>query len=73
VPDTPPNALPAAASLFEIVAGRERRIILERPSRITAARPRPPPALRQPLSTLSREIKRLGQYSEEAAISGFRI
>jgi len=31
VPDTPPNALPAAASLFEIVAGRERRIILERP------------------------------------------
>ncbi|MGA3074482.1 MAG: hypothetical protein ABSG56_12385 [Bryobacteraceae bacterium] len=31
MPDTPPNALPAAASLFEIVAGRERRIILERP------------------------------------------
>lgn len=31
MPDTPPNALPATASLFEIVAGRERRIILERP------------------------------------------
>jgi DNA-binding NtrC family response regulator len=53
------GALPADASLFEIVADFERRIILERLEQHNGSQTEAAAALHVPLSTLNQKIKRL--------------
>ena len=53
------GALPADASLFEIVADFERRTILEYLDRFNWSQTETSEALRVPLSTLNQKIKRL--------------
>ena len=53
------GALPADASLFEIVADFERRTIIEQLERINWSQTEAAEALRVPLSTLNQKIKRL--------------
>jgi transcriptional regulator with GAF, ATPase, and Fis domain len=53
------EALPADASLFEIVADFERKTIIEHLERFTWSQTETAEALRVPLSTLNQKIKRL--------------
>jgi DNA-binding NtrC family response regulator len=53
------EALPADASLYEIVADFERRLILEHLERVAWSQTEAAEALRIPLSTLNQKIKRL--------------
>ena len=53
------GALPADASLFEIVADFERRTIIEALERFSWSQTDAAEALRVPLSTLNQKIKRL--------------
>ena len=51
--------LPADASLFEIVADYERRVIIEHLERATWSQTEAADSLHVPLSTLNQKIKRL--------------
>jgi DNA-binding NtrC family response regulator len=53
------GALPADASLFEIVADFERRVILERLEQFNGSQTEAAASLHVPLSTLNQKIKRL--------------
>ena len=53
------GALPADASLFEIVADFERRIIMERLEQHNGSQTEAAASLHVPLSTLNQKIKRL--------------
>jgi len=53
------GAMPADASLFEIVADFERRTIIEQLERFNWSQTDASEALRVPLSTLNQKIKRL--------------